>query len=217
MTTAPDEKLPSPPPERSEKRRPDWMLMTQKFLKHGTAIASFSPSSGFLSRAMLRGIDFDKAQCIIELGAGTGPITAELLKRVKPHTKLIVVERDPDFCARLRARFPGADIAEADAAKMDELLDSRGIPTVDHVVSGLPLPSFPAELRDAIIASSARRLSPEGDFRQLTNMPYVYWRLYRKYFQQVKFELVPLNMPPGGVYTCKKYRTDAPGNNPASA
>jgi len=218
MTPASDENVQSNPPSPvavgPKKSRPDWMLMTAKFLKHGTSIASFSPSSGYLARAMLRGIDFEKAQCIIELGAGTGPITAEILKRIQPHTKLIVVELDPDFCHRLRTRFPNADIAEADASKLEELLDARGIPHVDHVISGLPLPSFPAAVRDAIIRSSAKRLSPEGDFRQLTNMPYVYWKLYGKYFESVKFEIVPLNLPPGGVYTCKGYRTTAPGATP---
>ena len=105
-----------------------------------------------------KGIDYDRAKCIVELGAGTGPITKELVKRVKPHTKLIVVELDPDFCQRLRVRFPGTDIVEGDAAQIDKLLADRGITEVDHIVSGLPLPSFPAKLRDAILASSARAL-----------------------------------------------------------
>ena len=183
--------------------------MCQKFVKHGTSIASFAPSSRFLARMITKGIDYDRAKCIVELGAGTGPITKELVKRVKPHTKLIVVELDPDFCQRLRVRFPGTDIVEGDAAQIDKLLADRGITEVDHIVSGLPLPSFPAKLRDAILASSARALGANGTFRQLTNMPWVYWRLYRGYFTDVRFNLVPLNLPPAGVYVCRGYRTNA--------
>ena len=48
------------------------------------------------------------------------------------------------------------------------LLAERGITSVDHVISGLPLPSFPAGLRDAVIAASAKVLTPTGTFRQLT-------------------------------------------------
>jgi phospholipid N-methyltransferase len=198
-------------PPRSAPRKaatPDWWLMTKKFMKHGTSVASFSPSQRFLSRKIVAGIDYEKAECIVELGAGTGPITKELLKNANPKTKVMVVELDPDFCTRLRQRFPGADIVEGDAAKLEELLAARGIHQVDHVVSGLPLPSFPAPLRDAILASSAKVLAPGGTFRQLTNMPYVYWKLYKRYFETVRFKFVPLNMPPAGVYVCSGYRTD---------
>ena len=184
--------------------------MTKKFIAKGTSVASFAPSQGPLCRRIIKGIDFDAAKCIVELGAGTGPVTVELLKRVKPHTKLIVVELDPDFCTRLRQRFPNADIVEGDAARLGQLLADRGISQVDHVVSGLPLPSFPAPVRDAVIAGSAKVLAPNGTFRQLTNMPWVYKPLYKRYFAEVKFGFVPLNVPPAGVYVCRHYKPDAP-------
>jgi len=196
-------------PDATTAKRPDWWLFLSKFLKGGTKIASFAPSSRFMARAIIDGIDYDNAKCIVELGAGTGPVTAELLKRVKPHTKLIIVERDKDFCDRLRLRFPQADIVQADAAKLEEMLDSRGVDKACHIVSGLPLPSFPVPLRNAVLASCAKRLSPEGTFRQLTVMPYVYWRMYRGYFASVRFKLVPLNLPPSGVYVCRGFKTKA--------
>jgi phospholipid N-methyltransferase len=184
----------------------DRWLMVRKFLKHGTTIASFSPSSRFLSRAVIHGIDFDAAKVVVELGAGTGPITHELMKRAKPQTRCVIVEQDADFCSRLRQKFPAADIVEGDAAHIDQILADRGIHEVDHVLSGLPLPSFTAPLRNSIIASSTRWLSPAGTFRQLTNMPWIYRGLYREYFNDVAFKLVPLNLPPGGVYVCSGYR-----------
>jgi phospholipid N-methyltransferase len=188
---------------------PDWWLMVRKFAKHGTSIASFAPSSRFLSRKIVGGIDYDRAKCIVELGAGTGPVTKELLSRVKPHTRLIVVELDPDFCTRLRTKFPAAEIVEGDACKLDELLGSRGIQQVDHVISGLPLPSFPAALRDGVIASAAKVLAPDGTFRQLSVMPWVYKGLYKGYFDEVKFRFVPLNLPPAGVYVCRGFNSNS--------
>ena len=197
------------PGESVQHASPDWWLMLRKFVRHGTTIASFTPSSRFLARMICKGIDFENAKCIVELGAGTGPVTSELFRRAKPGTRLVIVELDPDFCKRLRAKFPDADIVEGDAGRMDELLKERGIESVDHVISGLPLPSFPAHLRDSILASAARTLGPDGTFRQLTNMPYVYWKLYKKYFREVRFKLVPLNLPPAGVYVCQGYREPA--------
>ena len=206
---------PPSPTGRSDKlsprpgRGPDWWLMLRKFVSHGTAIASFSPSSRFLARSMIRGIDWVRAKCVVELGAGTGPVTKELVRAAAPGTRLVIVERDPDFCRLLREKFPGQEIVEGDACRLDEILAARGIARADHVISGLPLPSFPPALRDSIIRMSAKVLGPEGEFRQITNMPYVYLKLYRNYFRDVSFKLVPLNLPPGGVYFCKGYQLAA--------
>jgi phospholipid N-methyltransferase len=188
---------------------PDWLLMLGKFLRHGSTIASFVPSSRFLSRALIRGIDWDKAQCLVELGAGTGPVTKQLVKHARPHTKLVVIEQDPDFCRRLRHKFPGAtnlDIVEGDAGKLDQILAQRGITMCDHILSGLPTPSLPSSLREAVMAASQKVLPEHGMFRQLTNMPWIYYRFYRNYFANVKFKMVPLNFPPAGVYYCKGYK-----------
>jgi phospholipid N-methyltransferase len=187
-------------------RGPDWWLMLRKFVAHGTAIASFSPSSRFLARSMIRGIDWVRAKCVVELGAGTGPITKELVRAAHAGTRLVIVERDPDFCRLLRDKFPGQDIVEGDACRLDQILAARGIARADHVISGLPLPSFPPALRDSIIRMSAKVLGSDGEFRQITNMPWVYLKLYRNYFRDVSFKLVPLNLPPGGVYFCKGYQ-----------
>jgi len=183
-----------------ETRSPDWLLFVGKFLKQGTAIASFAPSSRWLARAMTADMELQPETCVVELGAGTGAVTAELLKTP---CRASVIERDADFCRRLRERFPAADVVQADALDLEKLLDERGIDRFDHLLSGLPLPSFPADVRDRLMASIARRMKPEGTFRQLTLMPWVYARLYRSYFNDVDFHRVPLNLPPGGVSVCR--------------
>jgi len=197
-------------PSRSP-RGPDWWLMMKKFLQKGRSIASFAPSSRYMARSVVKGIDFDSAKCIVELGAGTGPITAELVARLRPQTKLLVIELDPDLCARLQSRFPQVDVVQGDACQFDKLLADRGFDRVDHVCSGLPLPSFPAPLRDTILATSAKMLAPGGTFRQLTVMPLIYYRMYCRYFEDVRFRFVPVNLPPGGVYVCRGYREKAVG------
>jgi phospholipid N-methyltransferase len=204
MSLPPQPSSAPPPPAPGA---PDWWLFFTKFVRHGTAIAALVPSSRWLARAVVGGIDFGRARCVVELGAGTGPITAELLRCAGAGCRVVVVERDPDFCARLRQRFPRAEVVEADALRLEEVLAERGLRAVDHVVSGLPLPSFPPAARDALLGVLARRLAPGGTFRQLTHMPWVYQKLYRGYFDEVLFRLVPLNLPPGGVYICRGWRS----------
>src|SRR3954451_18864810 len=106
-------------------RTPDWLLFFRKFLKHGVAISSLVPSSAFLAKAVVRDIDWSACRCVVELGAGTGPITEAILQHAPPSCKVVIVERDPDFCARLRERFPNADIVQADAVELERILDER--------------------------------------------------------------------------------------------
>jgi phospholipid N-methyltransferase len=191
------------------KRPPDWLLFISKFLRHGTSIAAVAPSSPWLARALVRGIDFSRARCIVELGAGTGPITAELLRQASTDCRILVIERDPDFCRRLRNRFPGTEILQADAADLEQLLADCGSGAIDHVICGLPLPSFSIQTRKRILDVVRRRLRSEGTFRQLTHMPLVYYPLYRRYFARVEFRFIVRNLPPGGFYICQEARIPA--------
>lgn len=188
---------------------PDWLLFLGKFLRHGTAISSLVPSSTWLARAVVADLDWTRCGCVVELGAGTGPITAELLRAAPPGCRVVVNERDPDFCDRLRRRFPSADIVQADVVDFDRHLQARGIEQVDHFLCGLPLPSFRPEARDRVLAMVRRRLVPGGSFRQLTHMPWVHYYRHRCLFDEVRFRLVLRNLPPAGFYTCRRPRGSA--------
>ncbi len=183
--------------------------MVKAFLRHGRQIASVAPSSRAMARAVAAGINWAEVRHLVELGAGTGPITAELVRHLRPQSRLLVIELDPVLCGRLRARFahiPNLEVIHGDAARLEGYLAERGIRQIDHVLSGLPLPSFPPPLREEILQAAARLLAPGGTFRQLTVMPLIYYRLYARYFSDVRFRFVPWNLPPGGVYICRGFR-----------
>jgi len=181
----------------------DLWLVLRKFVTNAKTVATVAPSSRALSRATLRGIDWASTRAVVELGAGTGPITAELLKVVPSHVRVVVNEFLPEFCLALRQKFPGLDVAAGDAKRLDEMLAERGIKQVDYILSGLPLTHFAPADRDAVIDQCGRLLSPTGEFRQLTTAPWLYRGLYRRYFREVAFRLVVWNLPPGGVYYCR--------------
>lgn len=184
----------------------DFTLFLGKFLRQGTAIASLAPSSRWLSRATVAEIDWSRPRVVVELGAGTGPITRVLAERATPGSRVLVVERDPDFAALLRDRFgdaPNLEVVEGDARDLAGMLRDRGLDRVDHVVSGLPTPSLPAGVRDEILRVVGGVLTPEGGFHQITEMPWVYLRFYRRLFDRVRFAFEPRNLPPAGVYHCQ--------------
>jgi phosphatidylethanolamine/phosphatidyl-N-methylethanolamine N-methyltransferase len=184
----------------------DSLLFLGKFLKHGTAIASLAPSSPWLSRTTVRNIDWDRAKVLVELGAGTGPITKVLAEKARPDCRVVVLERDPDFARILRERFQSRanfDVVEGDVRDLASILERLGVSRVDAVISGLPVPSFPKDLQRDLFRAVKRILVPDGTYNQITEMPWVYLRFYRKFFQDVQFAFEPRNLPPAGAYYCR--------------
>jgi phosphatidylethanolamine/phosphatidyl-N-methylethanolamine N-methyltransferase len=184
----------------------DFSLFLGKFLRHGTAIASLAPSSRWLSQTTVRNVDWGRARVLIELGAGTGPITRVLAEKARPECRVVVLERDPDFARLLHQRFdhlPHFDVVEGDVRNLTEILGRRGIGRADHVISGLPVPSFPRDLQRDLFRVVKQVLAPEGTFNQITEMPWVYRRFYRRFFDEVRFAFEPRNVPPAGAYFCR--------------
>src|SRR5258708_37456125 len=64
--------------------------------------ASLFPSSRYLANALIRPIDFRRARTVVELGPGTGAVTNEILKRLRPDGKLIAVDINQTFIHHLR-------------------------------------------------------------------------------------------------------------------
>ncbi len=190
------------------------ILFLQKFFRHGTRIASVWPSSRFMARASFCHADFSTARCIVELGAGTGPITSEILQKVRPETQFISLERDIDFVNVLRRRFPhraNLRILQGNVADLDAILRDNGIEPhgVDCFVSGLGTPSLPAAVRRDMFSAVRKYLRPDGVFSNITEIPLYYLGFYKSLFEHVSFRFVLRNMPPGGVYHCWGIRPES--------
>src|ERR1700709_1613141 len=65
--------------------------------------ASMFPSSRYLANALTRPIDFRRARTVLELGPGTGAVTNEILKRLRPDATLFAIDINPTFIDHLRA------------------------------------------------------------------------------------------------------------------
>ena len=184
----------------------DFTLFLGKFFRQGTAIASVAPSSRWLSETTVRNIDWGTVNALVELGAGTGPITRVIARHVRPDCRVVVIERDHDFARLLRDRFrdmPNFDIVEGDVRDLESILAGRGIDRVDHVISGLPVPSFPKELQQALFGAVRKVLRGNGTYNQITEIPWIFWRFYLGFFEDVQFAFEPRNLPPAGAYFCR--------------
>lgn len=185
--------------------RQERLLYLGKWLRHGRQIASVAPSSRALAAATCGRIDGRAPQTIVELGAGTGAVTRVAARVMHPGSRLIAIERDPDFARALAHAVPAAEVVEADACRLGEILRERGVSKVDVVLNGLPTPSLTPDQRCRIYDAIAA-LDGQPWVSQITVMPWVYQGFYRRRFHQVDFQPVLRNLPPGGVYHCRGVR-----------
>jgi phosphatidylethanolamine/phosphatidyl-N-methylethanolamine N-methyltransferase len=197
----------------TESIKPEKLLFLRKFIKHGKRVASFAPSSRALARAMCVPVDPAMPQVIIELGAGTGAVTREISRRMHPESRLIAIEIDAGFARHLRHAVPRAEVVVADVTDLPQTLASIGVNRFDLLLSGLPTPSLPKSLNMVVLQTLAA-VSPSATFSQLTIMPWVYKPTYVRLFEEVRFNLVIKNAPPGGVYHCRNLRADWHENVP---
>lgn len=144
-------------------------LFFRHWLRHPLEIGAFLPSSAAVGRAMAKAVAFDRLGMILELGGGTGAVTASLLEAGCSPERLIVVEREAALAAMLRRRFERLQIVEADACTIDSVLAERGITKLAAVVSSLPIKWFPIASQRTVIAPCLDLAGEDGSFVQFTN------------------------------------------------
>jgi len=102
-------------------------LFLSRWLHSPMHVGSIAPSSRRLADAIARQVPMDSPGWIIELGGGTGVVTAALLRAGLAPGRLVVLERDPLLHKHLAERFPEVHAILGDAAKLAEALRPLGI------------------------------------------------------------------------------------------
>lgn len=180
-------------------RLKDRSVFLGKFLRQGLTIGSVTPSSRWMSRELARYVDSSKPQKILELGAGTGVVTRVIEDTMHRDSTLVAVEALKDFEPMLRRSTRRTHLVIDRVENVWKELVALG--PYDVVVNCLPLPSLPARVRASVLRVvdlGAR----DAMYSQLTEIPLLFLPAYKRYFRDVKFVMVPLNFPPGGVYHC---------------
>lgn len=173
------------------------------FAKSPRKIGSVTPSSKFLTRAMLDRVDWKNANYIAELGAGTGVFTREIIKRAKPDAKILVFEIDPDLQDLIRSehKFHKGLSLHSDAQKLYAYMKENKIEELDFIISSLPFTVLPPKMTVRILEGVLKSLKPGGHF-----VAYQYSSIMKhvlqKKFSHIKTRFVPFNIPPAFVYDC---------------
>lgn len=201
----------SPAPTRMAPLRRNISFL-RRWLQNPRAVGAVAPSSRSLASAMAAEVDLAAPGAVVELGGGTGNITAALLNAGVSPEDIAVVERDPVFARVIAARFPEVRVLQGDAAELRRLLRQAGIGPVKAVISGLPLLSIPDRICLRIIAEAAAVLTERGVFVQFTYgpaSPVPRRVLARLGLTARRTAWVVDNLPPASVW---RYRSSAAGD-----
>lgn len=156
---------------RPRLHKPHWWTFFRQWLRNPGRMAAVAPSSAELAKAMLQELP-DGARRVIELGGGTGAVTAALLAAAPAGDGLLVVELDEALHAHLHARFPGVRILRGDARELPRIAaDYLAAGAADAVVSGLGLLTMPRGTQRDVLAAAFACLRPGGRFIQFTYGP----------------------------------------------
>ena len=173
-----------------------WLLRLSERLMITGAIR---PSSARLARAMAALAM--GANHVLELGAGSGAVTAALTQVVDAQN-IHAVELQPQQAQRLKRRFPELRVTQGAAATALDHCTAEG-PVA--VVSSLPFRSLPSAIRQSTVDSLLQFLNarPEARLIQFT------YGLREPFqagpgFQWARVGWVLANLPPASVWVLSK-------------
>ena len=126
------------------------------------------PSGRELAQMMAATVNPVLPGIIVELGPGTGAVTAALLARGISPERVVLIEVDPRFCRLLQTRYPAAHVVQGDAYDAPRLLRQLGVGPVGAVVSGLPLLTQKPARRQRLLLECLRLGTPGVSFVQFT-------------------------------------------------
>ncbi len=143
----------------------DTTLFLQEWLVNPQRTGSVVPSSRQLAAAMARWLPRNPESFVLELGPGTGAVTAALLKRGLREDRLVAIEHNPNA----RQAAPQAVSAGANHHRRRVAHGRRcsrelrePVESVGAVISSLPLLNFPKKQVEALAQKIRDRARTAG-------------------------------------------------------
>ncbi len=172
-----------------------YITFIKQGLKSPRKTGTLMPSLATLGRTMAKKVPAGDG-LVIELGAGTGAITQQLINYIDPK-RLLVIELVPWMVKELQEKFPKINIIQGDASELSKYIpiDKK----VDCIVSSLPFFCLNSKIRTNIIAEMKKVLQGAP----LIQFAYLPWKVYlskKRGFHCLSKSTVWKNMPPARVF-----------------
>ena len=135
------------------------------YLHNPLTVGSITPSSPALARAMTSGLRLKAGEGVLELGPGTGAITARIRRIVPSPNTYLGIESEPRFIELLRDRFPDLVFVSGRAEHAGYFCAQACLDPVKAVISCLPFVGVKGSVYDEIIENLDQLMSPGCVFR----------------------------------------------------
>lgn len=182
-------------------------------LRNPAKVGAVTPSSAQLATLLAAVVPRVGTPVVVELGPGTGAVSAAIDARLPSGSRHLAVEVNPAMARYLRRTRPGLEVVEADVTELSTLLAEREVQRVDAIVSGLPWALFDSGTQRSVLRQVAAALRPAAgvfaSFGYLHAMPLSSARRFRAVLHET-FDDVDVsrtvwrNVPPAFVYVCNR-------------
>lgn len=189
----------------------DLLLFTQALLRSPREVGAIAPSSFGLGDRLAAVVPRRDDAVTIELGAGTGVVTARIELRRSPKSTFLAFERNPQLAMEVKRQAPSAQVIADDARRLRLHLEKRGLTTVDAIVCGLPWANFSQEEQSELLGVITSVLGSGGVF---TTFAYLHAlvlprarqfrdALVTRFDEVLTTRAVLRNLPPAITYVCR--------------
>lgn len=181
------------------------LLFLRRVLANPLRVGYVVPSSSFLTRQTAKCLDYSRPRVVVELGPGEGCHSRQILRRMCPESKLLLLELDEAFANHLKRQFAGdarVVVIHADARHLKAELNAAGIIRCDYIVSGLPFFLIKEPVKRELLIAISDAMDHETVFvtyqvsLELADEAELFRLSHKKY--------CPLNIPPINILEFRK-------------
>ena len=181
----------------------------QAFIKNPLKVGAIAPSSPELAAEMLKGIEPDSDNIVLELGVGTGAITKFIRDLLPARDSYLGLELDADLVKTLNKKYPDMNVICGNAAEAYDIHKRSGLGKVRYVVCCLPFVSLPKEISDRVLIE-IQKFMDEGCELRLFQYAHGYFlppaiklreSLKTRYGMSHRSPLILKNVPPAFTLT----------------
>lgn len=195
--------------------RPDALraFLSAALRRPGT-MGAIAPSSERLAGVLSAVVPRVGAPVVVELGPGTGAVSAAIAARLPAGGRHLAVELDPDMVGYLRRTRPGLEVVPGDARELGTLLAEHGVDRVDAIVCGLPWALFDDAVQADVLGEIGLAVGDTGAFTTFAYLQGMALPAARRFRARLRgaFDEVLVsstvwrNVPPAFVYVCRRPR-----------
>ncbi|HMT01635.1 MAG TPA: rRNA adenine N-6-methyltransferase family protein [Candidatus Absconditabacterales bacterium] len=175
----------------------------KQLIKKPKETGTICASSPLLINSVLKNVNFSKDQFIIELGAGDGCFTKEIIKNMSANSQLIIFEINESYKKELE-KIIGNDqrvkLIFDSAENMEKYCEGKQ-PNV--IVSTVPLTMLDNKIVKNILLEVKKNLQIGGLFLQI-QYSLIAKKLIETHLGEIKLGFELLNIPPSFIYIYEK-------------